>query len=483
MRVFISHSSENAGYAKTLCDKLEAGGFSCFLAPRDIRAGNVYAEEIINGIDNCDLIVLLLSKASNESPHVLREIERAVSKKKPVIVYKLEEVEISKSLEYFLMSHQWINEKPGKNLDEIAAKVADFAAQKGEASYNDDGVKRYVDTHDKRKRVTVLIAFFAAALIAIGAVVLISINGGKDSSQNSESSSLSSSDSTESSSLSSTESSSSSSEASASSESAPAANPAEQDKPAAVKLGERITLGTYNGEPIEWRVINVSEDKTKAVVISDKILTMKAFDAAEGGKFNEHNGEDFWRKKTADVDEETQRLIRGDNRWETSNIRTWLNSAKENVSYSDQAPTSPAMSEKRNGYSTEAGFLNAFTEEELEKIAVTDVNTNGSITEDKVFLLSLDELKWLSDADVSVHAKPTEASLEQDKSLWFSVNKSAYETDDHFWWLREANADNVCEVWCVNISYYENEPTISQYAGLEGYGVRPAMTIDLTKIG
>lgn len=475
MRVFISHSSENAGYAKTLCDKLEASGFSCFLAPRDIRAGNVYAEEIINGIDNCDLIVLLFSKASNESPHVLREIERAVSKKKPVIVYKLEEVEISKSLEYFLMSHQWINEKPGKNLDEIVAKVTDYAAQKGDTSSNDDGAKRYVDTHDKRKRLAVLIIGFAAALIAIGAVVLISINGGKDGSQNSERSSSSSSGSTESSS--------SSSEASISFESAPAANPTEQDKPAAVKLGERITLGTYNGEPIEWRVINISEDKTKAVVISDKILTMKAFDAAEGGKFNEHNGEDFWRKKTADVDEETQRLIRGDNRWETSNIRTWLNSAKENVSYSDQAPTSPAMSEKRNGYHTEAGFLNAFTEEELEKITVTDVNTNGSITEDKIFLLSLDELKWLSDADVSVHAEPTEASLEQDKSLWFSANKSAYNTDDHFWWLREANADNVCEVWCVNISCYENEPTISQYAGLEGYGVRPAMTIDLTKIG
>ena len=45
MRVFISHSSENAELAKELCGKLEKNGFPCFLAPRDIRSGFEYAKK------------------------------------------------------------------------------------------------------------------------------------------------------------------------------------------------------------------------------------------------------------------------------------------------------------------------------------------------------------------------------------------------------------------------------------------------------
>ena len=52
----------------------------------------------------------------------------------------------------------------------------------------------------------------------------------------------------------------------------------------------------------------------QAVVIADKILTMKAFDAAEGGKYNSCNGEDYWTTRAEKLDEDMQRTIRGDNR-------------------------------------------------------------------------------------------------------------------------------------------------------------------------
>ena len=61
MRIFISHSSKDAELAAKVCEKVEAGGHSCFLAPRDIRSGCEYAEEIINGIDGSDVLLLLLS--------------------------------------------------------------------------------------------------------------------------------------------------------------------------------------------------------------------------------------------------------------------------------------------------------------------------------------------------------------------------------------------------------------------------------------
>lgn len=109
MYIFISHSSKDAEMAQSLCDYMESKKNNCFLAPRDIQAGCEYAGEIAEGIDSSDVVLLILSNASNESPHVLREVERAVTRCIPILVYKIEEVVLTKSMEYFLMTHQWMN--------------------------------------------------------------------------------------------------------------------------------------------------------------------------------------------------------------------------------------------------------------------------------------------------------------------------------------------------------------------------------------
>ena len=54
MYIFISHSSKDAAMASDICEFLEKNGNRCFLAPRDIRSGCEYAEEIINGVDTAD---------------------------------------------------------------------------------------------------------------------------------------------------------------------------------------------------------------------------------------------------------------------------------------------------------------------------------------------------------------------------------------------------------------------------------------------
>ena len=40
-------------------------------------------------------------------------------------------------------------------------------------------------------------------------------------------------------------------------------------------------------------------------------------------------------------------------------------------------------------------------------------------TRDKVFLLSMDELKWFEEANVSLLAEPTEQAVEQDETYWY----------------------------------------------------------------
>lgn len=435
LHIFLSHSSADAKLAGEVCRILEKDGHSCFIAPRDIRSGHEYAEELIDGIDNSDVMLLLLSKQANSSPHVLREVERAVSKNKPIIVYKLGNFELSKSMEYFLMTHQWLDSHADKNYNAILKCINEFAGDTKE------------EAKPSRVKPIIPIAVIIFAIVLAAVIVMRVRTAGSPSNA-------------------------------ATLPDYGTQRPVYSES-AEVHLGDTLTFGTYNGEPVDWRVIHISDDLASAVVISDKILTMKSFDAAEGGEYNYYDGVNYWRTRTSELSEELQRLIRGDNRWELSNIRTWLNSAKEMVKYSDFPPTVKAMSMHNNSYDTESGFLHGFTDEELSFILTVQHTTGGSITEDKVYLLSEDELKWLYDADVTVHAEPTLAAVAHDESGWYSSNLDAYKTKDHFWWLRDADTSDSCSVRLVNISY-GSDSIISDFAGLEGYGIRPAMTIDLT---
>ncbi|MCZ4304647.1 LCCL domain-containing protein [Zoogloeaceae bacterium G21618-S1] len=106
---FISHASEDASRALEVCAALEAHGVPCWIAPRDVTPGNDYASEILDGIAGSRVFVLLLSRDANDSGFVRREVERAVSKGKPIFPVRLENVTPSKALELFISSAHWID--------------------------------------------------------------------------------------------------------------------------------------------------------------------------------------------------------------------------------------------------------------------------------------------------------------------------------------------------------------------------------------
>lgn len=107
--VFVSHASDDRGRAEALAQQLEATGHRCWIAPRDVRPGHEYGEEIVRGIENSKCVVLLLSGPANDSTFVRREIERAVSKGKPIFPLRLTDVSPSAALELFISSVQWID--------------------------------------------------------------------------------------------------------------------------------------------------------------------------------------------------------------------------------------------------------------------------------------------------------------------------------------------------------------------------------------
>lgn len=125
---FISHSTKDVVAANELVKKLESKNYKCFIAPRDIDSGAFFAEEIIDAIDNSKIILLLYSKHSMASTMVLNEITAAVSRSKIVIQIRLEDIALSKALEFFIGSMQWLdsyNQISDKCIDEICAKFVD----------------------------------------------------------------------------------------------------------------------------------------------------------------------------------------------------------------------------------------------------------------------------------------------------------------------------------------------------------------------
>jgi TolB-like protein len=113
IHVFISYASQDVSAADALCAALEAAALPCWIAPRDVRAGESYAAAIVQAINSCRLVLLVLSKSAIDSPHVLREVERASSKKRPVLSIRLDGAELTPELEYFLSAHQWLDASGG----------------------------------------------------------------------------------------------------------------------------------------------------------------------------------------------------------------------------------------------------------------------------------------------------------------------------------------------------------------------------------
>ena len=125
--VFISHSSKDKTIADAACACLESRGIRCWVAPRDIVAGVDWGSSIIDGINGTKVMVLILSSHSNVSKQVLREIERAAHRGMPVLPLRVEDVTLSKSLEYFLSSSHWLDAYKGplkQHLENLANNTA-----------------------------------------------------------------------------------------------------------------------------------------------------------------------------------------------------------------------------------------------------------------------------------------------------------------------------------------------------------------------
>lgn len=122
--IFISYASQDADFANVLVEALEQSGSACWIAPRDVVPGALYAGEIVRAINECSMVVLVLSAQSVASSHVGKELERASSKGRPIIALRTDAAVLPHAFEYFLSESQWI-EVGSHGIEPAAAKLAD----------------------------------------------------------------------------------------------------------------------------------------------------------------------------------------------------------------------------------------------------------------------------------------------------------------------------------------------------------------------
>lgn len=467
--VFISHSSKNFKEAKKICDCLEKKNIECFIAPRDLTPGQIYGEEIVRGIDECNKFILIASKDAFESQHVLREVERAVNSNMKIYVYKIEDTEVPKSFEYFIMLSQWIDASFTSKIDDLANIIKEEdkkeAENKAVANESSDGKSNvnYVDRKSDNKKAIIGIVTGIALIIVIAIAVIFNKNSNNDRTKNDNKKS-------------------DISENVDAKDNANNKNNVEDmnndnsDKNVSkdtsdCKVGDIITMGTYNGKPIEWIVLNIDDKGNKYILAKDSI-SIKAYDSAESGEWNKINDTtEFERDKEAEYSDEELINAKGSNDWSKSNIRIWLNSQDKKVKYEGTSPDSKALYDSRIAYDKEEGFLNAFTKDEMNKI----VETNG----DYVFLPSVEEVNdYIINGDVIFpEAEITKEALDADRTGEVSALASEY--GGRFpWFTRTKSDDSSYKVVCVFSEDYSTDGT-PFYAESVGTprGIRPAMVI------
>jgi hypothetical protein len=98
--IFVSYASKDQAMADRIVRGLEAAGLLCWISSRDLKPGADYQASIVNALEAAEVVLLLISRAANESVEVPKEMSLAGYRRKSVIPVRLEDVQPTGALAY-----------------------------------------------------------------------------------------------------------------------------------------------------------------------------------------------------------------------------------------------------------------------------------------------------------------------------------------------------------------------------------------------
>ena len=223
-------------------------------------------------------------------------------------------------------------------------------------------------------------------------------------------------------------------------------------------------------DPIKWKILSI--DGNDAFLLADKALEQMSY--CEGTVIDPEPDQYGMIKKEIKTDTLT---------WENCTLRSFLNGydGKSNVTEIDY---------------TEDNFLDtAFTKEEQEGILTTTVTADanpdknspqGKDTEDKIYLLSVKEVRNSAYGFTSADSK----RYYNTPNYTFVGGRSGEKAKvgvaqrlGYSWWTRTSGQEYSGRyIYPVSVGLYGEVETQGGYADSCGFGVRPAMHVDLSKL-
>ena len=108
-QIFISYATSDRHEALKVCEAIERRGALCWIACRDVQPGENYQEAIVGAIRRSRALVLVFSKAANNSDEIKKELSLVSRFNVPLMALRLEDVEPSDAFAYELSTRQWID--------------------------------------------------------------------------------------------------------------------------------------------------------------------------------------------------------------------------------------------------------------------------------------------------------------------------------------------------------------------------------------
>lgn len=207
---------------------------------------------------------------------------------------------------------------------------------------------------------------------------------------------------------------------------------------ATVNVGDEVTFGTFEGNPILWDVLD--KDDESVFLISHYVLTHKTYD--ELGKGQDRTAPTNWKKST---------------------LRKYLNGEFLDTSFTVDEQAS-ILTVKVTNTSSEELYKTYFPEEKFAKN-----RKQCGPTKDKIYCMGWEEFINYYGIEINDNVERPE------KGTQFSYNAVTTGTDmeeNECWWLRSAGRDGQ---FVTNV--YQDGRVSYANAYVNNYGVRPVLRV------
>jgi urea transport system substrate-binding protein len=131
--LFVSHVSEDRAAALQIVAELEKRGVPCWIAPRNVRPGRPFDDEIADAIDGARAMLLIFSNRCNDSEYIRREVTVAGESGKVIIPFRIEDAQPKRGLRVRLSDLHWIDAfvERERAIDELVHSVLPAEGDQG----------------------------------------------------------------------------------------------------------------------------------------------------------------------------------------------------------------------------------------------------------------------------------------------------------------------------------------------------------------